>query len=121
MIILTGVVSIFSMFGFGNVISCNADEFESYINEGYKIIDVRTKQEHNQMHIDNSVLIDIYSSDFSTKINKLKKEEKYLVYCASGSRSRSACMKMKEMGFNTVINLSGGISSWINSGKNICR
>lgn len=97
----------------------NNDKFEELANEGYKIIDVRTKQEFNEARIENAILIDIYSPDFREKISKLDKTDKYLVYCRSGNRSRNAVIIMKENGFQTAYNLSGGIISWYKSGKKI--
>lgn len=43
----------------------------------------------------------------------LDKTVKTVVFCKTGSRSLEACQKLKAEGFSQVINLAGGIKSWI--------
>jgi rhodanese-related sulfurtransferase len=107
------------MFGFSKVKSVNTEEFEKLKKEGYKLIDVRTPAEHREARIDDSVLADIYSPDFKKVVDKLNKEDKYLIYCRSGNRSKTACDFMMKWGFKNVLDLSGGIISWVNAGKEI--
>ena len=87
--------------------------FENMINQNNVIVlDVRTKEENFEKRIPNSILIDIYEPDFSRKIEKLERNKTYLVYCRSGVRSKNACNLMKELGFENVYNLKGGIIGW---------
>lgn len=76
-----------------------------------QIIDVRTKQEFEQGHINGATHIDIYSPSFEGAITDLDKTKSYLVYCTSGGRSLQATMFMRKNGFANVENLGGGISS----------
>ena len=109
------------MFGFSKIKSINADSFEKLKNEGYNLIDVRTPAEHKEARIENSILADIYSPDFKKVVDNLNKEDNFLLYCHSGNRSKTACDFLTKWGFKNVINLSGGIVSWINAGKEIIR
>jgi rhodanese-related sulfurtransferase len=109
------------MFGFRRVKSVNAEDFDKLIKEGYKLIDVRTPAEHSEARIEDSILADIYSPDFKKVVDNLNKEDNYLVYCRSGNRSKTACDFMMKWGFKSVIDLSGGIISWVNAGKEIIR
>jgi rhodanese-related sulfurtransferase len=111
----------FNIFSFSKIKSIDAHEFEALIHQGHRIIDVRTPDEHVGARIENSILADIYSPDFKKVIDKLNKEENYLIYCRSGNRSRTACNFLMKWGFNNVHNLSGGIISWVNAGKEIVR
>jgi len=52
-------------------------------------------------------------SDIEDKLHKLDKNKIYLVYCRSGARSSIAAGILRSHGFNHVINMVGGISSWI--------
>lgn len=74
------------------------------------LIDVRTKEEYDESHIENAINIDIYSPSFEGKITELDKTKSYLVYCTSGSRSMHAVMFMRKNGFENVENLGGGIA-----------
>jgi rhodanese-related sulfurtransferase len=80
------------------------------------IIDVRTAEEHMEGYIEGSVLIDFRDSKFEIEINKLDKEATYLVYCRSGNRSSQATNVMKDLGFQTVYNMTGGFGEWQSAG-----
>lgn len=75
------------------------------------IIDVRTKEEFEESHIEDAINIDIYSPSFEGAITDLDKTKSYLIYCTSGGRSLQATMFMRKNGFANVENLGGGISS----------
>ena len=89
---------------------------ENEDNTDFMIIDARTPDEYASGHIENSVLIDINGDDFEAKIGKLDKEDKYLVYCLKGGRSRNAVNYMQEQGFQEAYNMLGGIDDWKNAG-----
>jgi len=79
------------------------------------ILDVRTPEEHNQEVIPNSRLLNIQESNhFIDKVQEFDKNKKYMVYCHAGGRSAVACKLMKQLGFNDVYNLKGGITEWKN-------
>ena len=75
------------------------------------IIDVRTKEEFEESHVEGAQNFDIYSPGFQGNISQLDKTKSYLVYCTSGSRSLQAVMFMRKSGFTKVENLGGGIMS----------
>lgn len=81
-------------------------------NKDFIIIDVRTKGEFDESHIENAVLIDIYKKDFPNKIMNLDRNKRYLLYCRTGSRSRYALEMMRNLGFKEIYNLENGILDW---------
>tara|TARA_B100001287_G_C22651724_1_gene515547 strand:- start:1069 stop:1374 length:306 start_codon:yes stop_codon:yes gene_type:complete len=95
----------------------NQEKWLSSINssENSLIIDVRTQDEFNDGHIENSLNFNIYDAvKFIEEISKLDKQATVHVYCKSGVRSLQACEIIKGMGFNKVFNLIGGITEWKN-------
>tara|TARA_B100000900_G_C20429385_1_gene654313 strand:- start:335 stop:691 length:357 start_codon:yes stop_codon:yes gene_type:complete len=46
-------------------------------------------------------------------------EDEIILYCASGFRSVLGSKSLKEMGFNNVYSLKGGITDWISAGFEI--
>lgn len=87
--------------------------FEKKIREEeVEVIDVRTPAEFGSGHIPNAKNINIANPDFEKKIGELDKEKSYFLYCRSGGRSSAACSAMKQLGFDNVFNLSGGISAY---------
>ena len=92
----------------------SSDEFAQIIGDTatVQLVDVRTKQEYEEGHIANALLVDVYSYKFEEQATaKLSKEKPVAVYCRSGRRSASAAQKLVKLGYE-VINLDGGILAW---------
>jgi rhodanese-related sulfurtransferase len=85
-------------------------------NTEFVIIDVRTPEEFAEGHIENAINIDFYSATFRDDLDKLDKDQTYLIYCRSGRRSGLSIPMMKELGFMEVYHLLGGIVRWIAEG-----
>ncbi|OWY25363.1 rhodanese-like domain-containing protein [Sphingobacteriales bacterium UPWRP_1] len=81
------------------------------LNPQVVLLDVRTAAEFNDFHLPNAVNIDIKQPDFTHEIAELDPQKTYLVYCSLGKRSANACLLMRQMGFNKVFNLKGGLQS----------
>lgn len=75
------------------------------------IVDVRTGAEFDSGAIEGAINIDVMAPDFKAEIQKLNKDNTYLVYCRSGARSVSACFNFLSEGFTKLYNLEGGIMS----------
>lgn len=90
-------------------------------NEQFVILDVRTPEEFADGHIENAINIDFNSGQFREDINKLNKDDTYLVYCRSGIRSDNARDIMEEIGFSNVYNMTGGILDWENEGLPVVK
>jgi len=89
---------------------------ENNNNQEFVILDVRTDEEYKSGHIANSMNIDYKSSDFKDQVGKLDKNKTYLTYCRSGRRSTGASKTMKELGFENIIMIEGGMIAWGNAG-----
>lgn len=91
-----------------------ASEFQTELKsaEPGQILDVRTLDEFEKGHIEGAILADFSSPLFQDVTAKLDKSKTVYVYCLSGGRSSSAASKLQEMGFKSVINLSGGMLAW---------
>lgn len=92
----------------------NARDFKQLIEETEDavIIDVRSEAELAEGSVPGHQMINLYSPDFASKIDKLDKDKTYFVYCRGGNRSSSACSFMATKGFKKLYNLSGGIGAW---------
>ena len=79
-------------------------------NKGVKIIDVRTKDEYYNRHIDNAINIPL--QNLNERINTVvrNRNDIIIVYCEYGGRSEKACMKLEKMGYINVYNLENGIA-----------
>ena len=83
------------------------------------IIDVRTIDEYNSGHIENSLNIEWQAID---EINEsIAKDEKIYLYCRSGNRSGKAKNILINMGYKDVINLGGINTAAKKLGLNIVK
>ena len=79
--------------------------------DGYVILDVRTREEFDEAHIDGAILIPDYEiADKAESILK-DKDQLILVYCRSGRRSKLAAEALVELGYTNVKEF-GGIIDW---------
>lgn len=77
------------------------------------VLDVRTTEEYSEGFIPKAINYNVLDSlKFVNAVQPLDKNKKYFLYCKSGRRSGKALLMMKNMGFENVQHLSGGISAW---------
>ena len=90
-------------------IDISASEFrERLAKERGEIIDVRTKAEYDEGHLElTDKLYDFNSGEFHEHVNELDKEKTYYLYCRSGNRSGQAARLLKSKGFENVYNVGG--------------
>lgn len=79
--------------------------------QGYIILDVRTKSEYEASHINGAVLIPDVEIEEQAPNVLTDKNQLILVYCRSGRRSQSAAKKLANLGYTNVKDF-GGITNW---------
>lgn len=95
-----------------------AEEMQSILEqEDVQVIDVRSAEEYDEVHIVNAQNIDINSPTFDEDIIGLDKERPIILYCKGGGRSAKCAKKMQDAGFEKIYDLEGGISRWEHSDK----
>lgn len=97
-----------------NVTTKKANEFieERDGEPDFVILDVRTPEEFSEGHIEHAVNIDFYEDAFPDELEGLDRDKTYLIYCRTGGRSGSTFKMMRELGFQNVYNMKGGIEGW---------
>jgi rhodanese-related sulfurtransferase len=85
---------------------------ENEKNPDFVILDVRTPAEYSAGNLGNTINIDFYNRGFRGELDRLDRNKTYLVYCRSGNRSGRTLGVMKELGFQNVFNLRGGVLEW---------
>lgn len=85
------------------------------------LVDVREPVEWEQ-HIAGAVqvprgLLEFVADPASRRYNaELQPTRRVIVYCASGARAALATLTLKNMGYEDVANMDGGIKAWIAAG-----
>jgi rhodanese-related sulfurtransferase len=86
----------------------DSNEAMDLINNKAIVIDVRTSDEYNTGHIEDSINIPV---DNINSIN-YGKDTTIIVYCATGMRSANAAQTLINLGYTNVYNLDGGLINW---------
>ncbi len=105
-------------------LSLNTNDWgEMMVQKPGPMIDVRTRNEFLQGHIEGGILVDITASGFIAKIEELEldKSQVIFVYCRSGNRSKTAMSTLKDMGFIEIYELNKGVLGWERDGKKLVK
>jgi len=70
----------------------------------YVILDVREPGEFKMGHVDGAQNVPLGKLKSAKEVKALQKDQKIIVYCASGARSAMAHKILEGMGFAEVIN-----------------
>ena len=76
------------------------------------VLDIRTPDEFAGPRLPNAVNVDFYDADFADQLDELDKTATYVVYCRSGNRTSQAIPIMRDLGFESVYEVDGGIVNW---------
>lgn len=74
------------------------------------LIDVRTRREWADGHIDGAVNVPL--AQLAGQLDTLAHDHPLIVYCASGYRSAIAASMLRRAGMERVANLVGGFAAW---------
>lgn len=104
-----------------SVVNVSPKELSELIkeHEGIKMIDVRTPEEFASGHISGAQNINFFDKNFAKSLEKLDKSEPVIIYCKSGRRSGKSRAVLKELGFEKIYDLEGGILNWKSQDFNV--
>lgn len=87
------------------------DELKNKVAQGAILIDVRSKQEYGEGHLQGAINIPEFEIINRIEGEIPKKNQLIIVYCQYGGRSKNVIMNMNKMGYNNIYNLYGGLDS----------
>lgn len=100
-------IGYFALAGGGDL---EGSEARRLVEQGARLVDVRTPQEFADGHIDGAVNIPVQELD--RRLTELEpKNEPIVLYCRSGRRSSDAARMLTEAGYTSVHDL-GAMSRW---------
>lgn len=102
--------------------SLTVSEFEDLITDpNIQILDVRTKEEFAEGHIQSATNIDCNHDNFGEIAQlSLDKTRPVAIYCRRGTRSKRASCILCKKGFR-VYELQKGLTAWIARGKPVVK
>ena len=80
-------------------------------NNSIVLLDVRTDGERKSGAIKPSIHIPLHEITLKTELLKKYGSREIICYCQTGSRSVTAAVKLRKLGFNSA-NLTGGYLRW---------
>jgi len=94
-------------------ISISMEEAKQWMEEetDFILLDVRTVEEFEAGHIPGAICIPNETIGEEEIVELPDKEQKILIYCRSGNRSKQAAEKMVELGYQNLVEI-GGIIDW---------
>lgn len=85
------------------------EELKRKQQEGATIVDVRSRQEYEEGHLNGAISFPEYEINQNTIKRFSDKNDNIVLYCQSGARSRSAAMKFNRLGYTNIYILNGGL------------
>lgn len=103
---------------------CDVEQAKTKVAEGYKVLDVREPGEYlvaaipGAINIPRGVLEPAADLNYpgANPVLRDARDDKWLVVCKSGGRAALATKTLQEMGFTHVVNMIGGMDSWVEAG-----
>ncbi len=90
------------------------DELAEALESGAVVVDVRTPDEYEEVHVPGAVLIPL--AELGQRAHEVPKDEKVYVICASGGRSLAAAEALNNAGWQAV-SVAGGTKGWASEGR----
>lgn len=91
------------------ITSIEPEEMRSYMDKGWKVLDVRKPGEFESGHIQGAKTLHLQILEQNLK--ELDKETPYLIHCAGGYRSMIAASILKKHGYTKFVNVHKGWSA----------
>lgn len=91
----------------------NVAEAKQRFDDGTYLLDVRTPEEWNEMHVAGAVLIPL--DELPNRLSEVPKDRPVMVICRSGNRSQTGRDILKNAGYSQVTSVAGGIRQWISA------
>lgn len=85
-------------------------------NEDIILLDVRTLEEYETIHLENALLLPVQELSQQTlneiDLGENAKDKEIILYCRSGNRSKTAYNIMESLGYTNIKSVSGGMIHW---------
>lgn len=89
-------------------------------NEGAILLDVRTLEEYEELHLENALLLPVQELSAETLadigLGADAKDKEIVLYCRSGARSKTAYDIMTSLGYTNIVSVAGGMVHWEEDG-----
>lgn len=81
-------------------------------NHNIVIVDVRPQEKFDKGHIPGAINVPVTEITDQTAVAFPDKKADILVYCGTGEKSRVAAIRLAKLGYEHVIEITGGLEFW---------
>jgi rhodanese-related sulfurtransferase len=89
---------------------------QEWVRKGALLVDVREKDEVEQLAFDVPAIINIPLSEFEERFNEIPNDKDVVMVCKNGSRSLRAAGFLVNHGYDKVVNMQHGMIRWAQKG-----
>lgn len=89
---------------------------QEWVKRGALLVDVREKEEVEQLAYDVPNIINIPLSEFEDRFNETPKDKEVVLVCKGGGRSLRAAGFLVNHGYTNVVNMEHGMIRWAAKG-----
>jgi rhodanese-related sulfurtransferase len=89
---------------------------QELIKRGCLLLDIREASEVAQLSFDVPKILNIPMSSLEERLHELPKDEKVIVVCTTGERSRRVVAYLQNHGFTNYIQMKKGLEKWVQKG-----
>ena len=99
------------------------DQAEAAVREANLLIDVREYDEFASGHLQGAVHMSRGMLEFKMSANPelAARDLNIILYCKTSGRAALAALQLKEMGYQNVRSIVGGIDAWVAAGKPVVK
>ncbi|KAF3796429.1 Rhodanese-like domain-containing protein 19 [Nymphaea thermarum] len=108
------------------IVTVNVHAAKDLIASGHRFLDVRTKEEFSNGHLENSINVPFLfftpqgrekNPQFLEEVSSICcKDDHIVVSCQTGNRGSMACTALLSADFKNVKNMGGGFEAWESNG-----
>ena len=95
----------------------NVHDAHALVIDGAFLLDVRTQDEWDELHVPGAVLIPL--DELEDRLAELPENEVIVVMCRSGNRSQTGRDILIDAGFAESFSMDGGINEWDDVGYEV--
>ena len=89
---------------------------QEWVKNGALLVDVREKDEVEQLAYDVPKIINIPLSAFEERFNEIPKDKDVVMVCKGGGRRLRAAGLLVNQGYTNVVNMHHGLDCWVQKG-----
>lgn len=95
-----------------NIKTISTKKAQKLAKRNVLLVDLRTPAEYAEKTYDVKHIINIPIDSLATNLNLIPKDEKVVLVCRTGNKSKKAYAVLEKNGYTNMVHMDGGIVKW---------